>query len=66
MIAEESKSEALENDGIEDPTFSPPLARQLFSKHGLFENEDAVIDKSDRKFPPSEWFPEEPEVVASP
>ena len=63
-ISEESKSQLLEGDS--DSAYSPPLARQLFSRHELFDNTELVDTHESAKFIRHEWLTEEVDQVRSP
>ena len=58
-IQEESKSNTKDNTNVNDATLSPPLARQLFAKHDLFDSEEIIIQNGQIKDNHTEWFPYE-------
>lgn len=63
-ISEESKSQIL--DGDSDSAFSPPLARQLFTRHELFDHSECTVNDGDVKLMHNEWFAEDVDTVKSP
>ena len=58
-IQEESKSNTKDNTNVNDATLSPPLARQLFAKHDLFDSEEIIIQNGQIRDNHTEWFPYE-------
>ena len=63
-ISEESKSQIL--DGDSDSAYSPPLARQLFSRHDLFDNTEWIDPDSNAKLINNEWFSDDTDPIKSP
>lgn len=60
LMNEDHEEQENGSDCKNDPTFSPPLARQLFAKHGLFDIEEMEDDQPlDLVEGHPDWFEEE-------